>query len=137
MERIEEDATPAEEWEQSLNATCNRLSTQYINLIRAAASLTALEPGRQHDPRCKCSARRPATSLSLSFSLSLSLFLASNSFLNVGTINALFRVTHWSLLYVPCFLNIPMLRLRTEIAGVDTCYHCRIPRHHLWQPMWH
>ena len=50
MERVESDATPAEEWLQSLNATCNRLSTQYLNLLRAASSASALEEGR-HDPR--------------------------------------------------------------------------------------
>jgi hypothetical protein len=50
MERIEEDATPAEEWLQQLNSTCNRLSTQYLNLLRAASSVQALEEGR-HDPR--------------------------------------------------------------------------------------
>jgi len=53
MERVEKDATPAEKWQASLNATCNRLSTQYLNLLRAASSVTALEEttGRQ-DPRC-------------------------------------------------------------------------------------
>lgn len=50
MERIEADATPAKEWSQSLNATCNRLSTQYLNLLRAASSVSMLEDGR-HDPR--------------------------------------------------------------------------------------
>lgn len=53
MERTQEDATPAEEWLQSLNATCNRLSTQYLNLLRAASSVAALERGRQQDPRGK------------------------------------------------------------------------------------
>lgn len=51
MDRIEADATPAEDWLQSLNATCNRLSTQYLNLLRAASSVTALEQGRLQDPR--------------------------------------------------------------------------------------
>ncbi|KAL7565997.1 hypothetical protein ACA910_011017 [Epithemia clementina (nom. ined.)] len=50
MEKVEKDATPAEEWLQQLNATCNRLSTQYHNLLRAASSVSALEEGR-HDPR--------------------------------------------------------------------------------------
>ena len=50
MEQVEVDATPAEEWLQQLNATCNRLSTQYLNLLRAASSISALEEGR-HDPR--------------------------------------------------------------------------------------
>ena len=43
MERIEADATPAEEWVQSLNATCNRLLTQYLNLLRSASSIASLE----------------------------------------------------------------------------------------------
>lgn len=47
---MEADATPAEEWLQQVNATCNRLSTQYLNLLRAASSISALEQGR-HDPR--------------------------------------------------------------------------------------
>lgn len=54
MNRIEADATPAEDWLQSLNATSNRLSTQYLNLLRAASSISALEQleqGRQQDPR--------------------------------------------------------------------------------------
>jgi len=55
MDRIEADATPAEDWLQSLNATCNRLSTQYLNLLRAASSASALEEQggqhRHHDPR--------------------------------------------------------------------------------------
>lgn len=52
MERIEEDATPAEEWLQSLNATCNRLSTQYLNMLKAASSVSALDQGQSlHGPR--------------------------------------------------------------------------------------
>jgi hypothetical protein len=52
MDRVEKDATPAEKWQASLNATCNRLSTQYLMLLRAASSVEALEEatGRQ-DPR--------------------------------------------------------------------------------------
>mmetsp|Transcript_21536 Transcript_21536/g.44928 ORF Transcript_21536/g.44928 Transcript_21536/m.44928 type:complete len:155 (-) Transcript_21536:305-769(-) len=50
MERVEADATPSEQWLQQLNATCNRLSTQYHSLLRAASSISALEEGR-HDPR--------------------------------------------------------------------------------------
>ena len=53
MDRVEDDLTPGEEWQQSLNATCNRLSTQYLNLLRAASSVAALEKGRQQDPRGK------------------------------------------------------------------------------------
>jgi hypothetical protein len=52
MDRVEADLTPAQEWQQSLNATCNRLSTQYLNLLRVASSVSALEKGRP-DPRCK------------------------------------------------------------------------------------
>jgi len=37
MDKEEADITPGEEWLSSLNATCNRLSTQYLNLLRAAA----------------------------------------------------------------------------------------------------
>mmetsp|Transcript_8150 Transcript_8150/g.14374 ORF Transcript_8150/g.14374 Transcript_8150/m.14374 type:complete len:165 (+) Transcript_8150:29-523(+) len=45
MDRAETDLTPGEDWRESLNATCNRLSTQYLNLIKAASSVTALEKG--------------------------------------------------------------------------------------------
>lgn len=47
MERVEIDATPAEEWISTLNATCNRLTTQYMNLIRSASSVTALDDEEQ------------------------------------------------------------------------------------------
>ena len=50
MDRVEADLTPGQEWQQSLNATINRLSTQYVNLLRAASSVPALEKG-QPDPR--------------------------------------------------------------------------------------
>ena len=54
MDREEADLTPGEEWQQSLNATCNRLSTQYLNLLRAASGVSAMDPtGRQADPRGK------------------------------------------------------------------------------------
>ena len=32
---------PGKEWRDSLNATCNRLSTQYLQLLKAAAAATA------------------------------------------------------------------------------------------------
>jgi hypothetical protein len=57
MDHEEADLTPGEDWRESLNATCNRLSTQYLNLIRAASSVVALEQqqgtkNKQHiDPR--------------------------------------------------------------------------------------
>jgi len=47
MQRIEDDATPAEEWLQSLNATCNRLSAQYLTLLKAASSVSALSEQRE------------------------------------------------------------------------------------------
>mmetsp|Transcript_16632 Transcript_16632/g.25289 ORF Transcript_16632/g.25289 Transcript_16632/m.25289 type:complete len:161 (-) Transcript_16632:1355-1837(-) len=40
MDRIEPDETPAEAWEKSLDATCNRLMSHYLSLLRAAASST-------------------------------------------------------------------------------------------------
>jgi hypothetical protein len=43
MQQPDVDLTPGEDWRESLNATCNRLTTQYLNLIRAASSATALE----------------------------------------------------------------------------------------------
>jgi hypothetical protein len=36
-------SSPSVEWRESLNATCNRLSTQYLNLIKAASSVMALQ----------------------------------------------------------------------------------------------
>mmetsp|Transcript_14977 Transcript_14977/g.26507 ORF Transcript_14977/g.26507 Transcript_14977/m.26507 type:complete len:158 (-) Transcript_14977:80-553(-) len=38
MDRIEADDTPAELWESSLDATCNRLMSHYLSLLRAASS---------------------------------------------------------------------------------------------------
>jgi Surfeit locus protein 5 subunit 22 of Mediator complex len=57
MQRLpQEDSTnddiPSQEWKESLNATCNRLSTQYLNLLRAASSVMALEASSgKMDPR--------------------------------------------------------------------------------------
>lgn len=49
----EDEETPALEWSNSVNATCNRLNTQYLNLMKAASSVVALSANenRQHDPR--------------------------------------------------------------------------------------
>ena len=51
MERAVAENTPSEDWLQSLNATCNRLSTQYLSLLKAASSVSAMEQGRPQDPR--------------------------------------------------------------------------------------
>lgn len=55
MDIVEADLTPGQDWRESLNATCNRLSTQYMNLLRAASSISALEQGNSSsnvvDPR--------------------------------------------------------------------------------------
>ena len=54
MDIVEADLTPGQDWRESLNATCNRLSTQYMNLLRAASSVSALEQGNNNnavDPR--------------------------------------------------------------------------------------
>ena len=45
MDLVEADLTPGQDWRESLNATCNRLSTQYMNLLRAASSVSTLEKG--------------------------------------------------------------------------------------------
>jgi hypothetical protein len=42
MEPVNKDITPADEWLLSLNATCNRLSNQYLNLLKSASSIVAL-----------------------------------------------------------------------------------------------
>jgi len=36
MDLVKADATPAEEWLLALNAACNRLTTQYLSLLKAA-----------------------------------------------------------------------------------------------------
>jgi hypothetical protein len=68
--QVEDDITPSDEWLQSLNATCNRLSTQYWTLLKAGSSVMALQSShnkndgvdsasnssgnpQQHDPRGK------------------------------------------------------------------------------------
>ena len=38
MNRTEPDKSPADEWSASVDATCNRLMSNYLSLIRAAAS---------------------------------------------------------------------------------------------------
>ena len=38
MDRIQPDSTPAEAWKSSLDATCNRLMSHYLSLLRAASS---------------------------------------------------------------------------------------------------
>ena len=43
MDLEHDDLTPSEEWQNSLNATLNRLSTQYLNLLRSASSIVALD----------------------------------------------------------------------------------------------
>eukprot|EP00977_Amphora_coffeiformis_P018982 scaffold6829_cov171-Amphora_coffeaeformis.AAC.12 len=53
MQQMEGDDTPAEEWTQQLNAVCNRLSTQYLSLLRTASSVSALGDESRHDPRCE------------------------------------------------------------------------------------
>jgi hypothetical protein len=48
MEHREVEATPAEKWQASLNATCNRLITQYATLVKSAAGIStvsAKQPG--------------------------------------------------------------------------------------------
>ena len=46
----EDDTSAADEWLASLNATCNRLSTQYLQLLRAAAgSSSSLHSAQHHD----------------------------------------------------------------------------------------
>mmetsp|Transcript_56489 Transcript_56489/g.169000 ORF Transcript_56489/g.169000 Transcript_56489/m.169000 type:complete len:157 (-) Transcript_56489:104-574(-) len=51
MDRVEADETPAEQWQSSLNATCNRLSAQYLTLVRSAASAHEIRGGTGNDPR--------------------------------------------------------------------------------------
>jgi hypothetical protein len=38
MDRAEPDKDPADEWKASVDATCNRLMSNYLSLMRAAAS---------------------------------------------------------------------------------------------------
>ena len=45
MDHVEADLTPGQEWQQAVSNTCNRLSTQYLNLLKAASSVAALESG--------------------------------------------------------------------------------------------
>ncbi|KAL9188649.1 hypothetical protein ACHAXT_007027 [Thalassiosira profunda] len=45
MDRVEPDETPAEAWKSSLGATCNRLTSHYLSLLRAASSEDAASGG--------------------------------------------------------------------------------------------
>ncbi|KAG7349145.1 RNA polymerase II transcription mediator complex protein [Nitzschia inconspicua] len=59
MQRLSQEDTanndttiPSQDWRETLNATCNRLSTQYLNLLRSASSVMALESSSgKMDPR--------------------------------------------------------------------------------------
>jgi hypothetical protein len=61
MELVEKELSPADEWLNSLTAACNRLSTQYLNLLKSASSVAALQSyeegstdrssSSRHDPR--------------------------------------------------------------------------------------
>lgn len=62
MEPVEKELSPADEWLKSLTAACNRLSTQYLNLLKSASSIAALQnyeegattdrgAASRHDPR--------------------------------------------------------------------------------------
>ena len=60
MDRVQAEETPADLWRAQLNATCNRLNTQYLSLLRSASSAAALQEhgatggdvsAISHDPR--------------------------------------------------------------------------------------
>lgn len=60
MDRVQAEDTPADLWKAQLNATCNRLNTQYLSLLRSASSAAALQEhgatggdvsAISHDPR--------------------------------------------------------------------------------------
>lgn len=38
MQVLEADETPSEQWLQKVNATCNRLSTQYLHLLQSGSA---------------------------------------------------------------------------------------------------
>lgn len=40
MDREEEEATAADRWQGSLNATCNRLCNQYLTMLKAASGMS-------------------------------------------------------------------------------------------------
>lgn len=42
MNREEVEAKPAEKWLSSLNAVCNRLTTQYLTLLKSAAGMSTV-----------------------------------------------------------------------------------------------
>ena len=64
MERIEPDQTPSQAWKANLDATCNRLMSHYLSLLRAGTSDVMDGEGEGdlgHDSRgmsfscvCKC-----------------------------------------------------------------------------------
>jgi len=50
-------SSSSEVWKSSLNATCNRLSKEYLNLLRAASSVS-LDENPGGDPRGKLQLQR-------------------------------------------------------------------------------
>mmetsp|Transcript_1010 Transcript_1010/g.1661 ORF Transcript_1010/g.1661 Transcript_1010/m.1661 type:complete len:164 (+) Transcript_1010:84-575(+) len=49
MDRTEPDKSPADEWSASVDATCNRLMSNYLSLIRAAASSSDANNHNHHE----------------------------------------------------------------------------------------
>eukprot|EP00984_Skeletonema_dohrnii_P003159 scaffold1049_cov101-Skeletonema_dohrnii-CCMP3373.AAC.4 len=48
MDRTEPDKSPADEWSASVDATCNRLMSNYLSLMRAAASSSDYANNHHH-----------------------------------------------------------------------------------------
>ena len=48
MDRTEPDKSPADEWSASVDATCNRLMSNYLSLMRAAASSSDYANNHNH-----------------------------------------------------------------------------------------
>lgn len=49
MDRTEPDKSPADEWKASVDATCNRLMSNYLSLMRAAASSSDATNNHHHE----------------------------------------------------------------------------------------
>ncbi len=86
MDRIEPDETPSQAWKTSLDATCNRLMSHYLSLLRAASSdnpnaSIADENGEDggdqvgHDSRGRCQVLRNELSSIVSRLISSSLLM--------------------------------------------------------------
>jgi hypothetical protein len=56
MDVKEVETNPAQDWQASLNSTCNKFTTQYLTLVKAAAGVSTVTTNTSFDGRSATSA---------------------------------------------------------------------------------